>query len=322
VLAASWGLPFAFLLGFTGAFFSFAGTVGFPMLAHIAFGGDEHAMEETLFEPAVEPDPRPVDLVNLDEIVARSTERAGAAPDFVEIARYGRADARISVWHDPPAGGLNYVHNLFDGTSGAFLETRAPVGNQPSTAGSIYGLMGPLHFGNFAGILSKSVWVGLGTAMCFVILSGMRLWVRRREEEPLWRGFGRAVTVAAYGLPLAMLASAYAFFLALPAGDPFWWTPAGFLIGAAACIAFGIMTDEPRLALTLQRALAFGCLALPMLRMLAGGTSWAEALTQGDGAVLSVDLMLIAIGGLLLWLIHNRVGTFRRLRRPTVEPAE
>ena len=36
VLAASWSLPFAFLLAFTGSFFSFAGTVGFPLVASVA----------------------------------------------------------------------------------------------------------------------------------------------------------------------------------------------------------------------------------------------------------------------------------------------
>ena len=39
-VAASWGLPFAFLLAFTGCFFSFATSFGVPVLAMVAFGGD------------------------------------------------------------------------------------------------------------------------------------------------------------------------------------------------------------------------------------------------------------------------------------------
>ena len=70
VLASSWSLPFAFLLAFTGSFFSFAGTIGFPLVASVAFGGDEEAMSATLFEPPVPEDPTPAPLASLDYILA------------------------------------------------------------------------------------------------------------------------------------------------------------------------------------------------------------------------------------------------------------
>ena len=131
------------------------------------------------------------------------------------------------------------------------------MGNTPSSGATLYGLMAPLHFGSFAGLLSKAVWGALGIAMCFVILSGFRLWVRRRADDPLWRGFSRAVQTTGYGLPVAMLTSAYAFFLARPAGDPFWWTPVGFLPGAALAIWLGLrIADEDHLGRAFQRLLA------------------------------------------------------------------
>ncbi|MEL7027787.1 MAG: PepSY-associated TM helix domain-containing protein, partial [Pseudomonadota bacterium] len=48
ILAGSWGLPFGFLLAFTGTFFSFVGTIGLPVLAVVAFGGDQEQMIETV----------------------------------------------------------------------------------------------------------------------------------------------------------------------------------------------------------------------------------------------------------------------------------
>jgi hypothetical protein len=207
---------------------------------------------------------------------------------------------------------------MFDGADGGFLGERPSVGNAPSAAATLTGIMGPLHFGNFAGVLSKSVWVGLGAAMCFVILTGMRLWLRRRESEPLWRGFRRALTVVGYGLPLGMLAAAYAFFLALPAGDTFWWTPAGFVIGAVACIAFGCMDADPhRLGRTLRAVAGVGCLGLPVLRLACGGTSWAAALAAGDAAIVSLDLLFL-LGGAALLLWRWRAG----VPLPVAEPAE
>ena len=283
VLASSWSLPFAFLLAFTGSFFSFAGTVGFPLVATVAFGGDEEAMSATLFEPPVPEDPTPAPLASLDYILANSTARAGGPVTYVGISDYGRADARVFVWHDPSAGGMLYVTNVYEGPSRAFLGRQAPVGTRPSAGGLFYGLMYPLHFGHFAGILSKAIWGALGVAMCFVILSGFRLWVRRRADQATWRGFGRAVQITGYGLPIAMLASAYAFFPSRPAGDPFWWTPAGFVLGAAIAIAVGLRVPDPaRLGTLYQRLLGAACLLLPVLRLATGGMDWAEALLAGS----------------------------------------
>ena len=301
VLAASWGIPFAFLLAFTGSFFSFAGSVGLPLVALTAFGGDEEKMIETLYEPPVPENATPAPLASLDYVVADSVARAGSPTTYVGISNYGRADARIHVWHDPTDGGLLYVDNVYEGPTRAFIERGAPIGTAPSMGGALYGLMYPLHFGHFAGTLSKVVWGALGVAMCFVILSGFHLWARRRADERLWRNFDRAVQIFGYGLPIAMLASGYAFFLARPAADPFFWTPAGFVLGSAAAIAVGLGDlDAEALGTRYRRLLAVACLALPILRMAMGGMDWAEALLARQGDVLAVDLFLFISGGALL----------------------
>ena len=322
VLAASWGLLFAFLLGFTGSFFSFAATVSLPLISQVAFGGDQKAMRETLYEPAVSPDPRPAALVDLDAVIARSTALTGTPVRFLVVDHYGRADARINLWHMPPQGALAWVRNVFDGTDGRFLGVKPRVGRQPSAGNALYELIWPLHTGDFAGPLSKAVWVGLGAAMCYVILSGMQLWVRRREEAALWRGFGRAVTITAYGLPFAMTAAAYGFFLSLPAADPFYWTPMGFVLGALACIAVGAFAgDGSGLARRFRRLLGAACIVLPIVRMAMGGLDWADAVVQGQGAVLSFDLMFLVLGVLLFrWATRQPHG--RPAGDPLPEPAE
>ncbi len=319
ILAGTWSLVFAFLLGFTGSFYSFAGTVTFPLLAQVAFGGDQEALIETLYEPKVAENATPTPFADLDAILAKAIDHTPGGVVLIDIARYGRADARVSIWQLPPDRGLGYVHNVFDGATGRFLGSRPIVGNTPSTGSDIYSLVAPLHFGHFAGVLSKSVWVGLGAAMCYVILSGMRLWVRRREGERLWRGFGRAVTVTSYGLPFAMLAAGHGFFLAgAQSGDPFLWTPVGFLIGTTLCIALGLVPIETdRLSRVFRGLLAVGCAALPMLRLYADGMGWLDAAAEGQGAVLSLDLTFLTLAGLLaLWTLRAPAG------QPVAEPAE
>ena len=324
VLASSWSLPFAFVLAFTGSFFSFAGTVGFPMLAYVAFNGDQEAMGAALFEAPVPEDARPVPTADIDAIMADSLARVGGAPvSFVDIHHFGRADARVNVWHEAGAGEMLWTTNEYDGPRRTFLGQRPIVGAAPSLGGTLYGWMSPLHFGDFAGVFSQVVWGALGVAMCFVILSGIRLWLRKKPATPLWLGFGRATQITGYGLPIGMLASAYAFFLARPAGDPFFWTPLGFVLGAGAAIAMGLATrDIDRLGRSFQRLLAALCLLLPVARLAMGGMTWAEALMRGQLDVLSVDLALLVAGG-ALWLFARRASAeAARAPGPRMEPAE
>lgn len=321
ILASTWSIPFAFLLAFTGSFFSFASTIAFPIVAAIAFGGDQEAMVDTLFEPPVVEDATPVPLASLDYIIADSNARVGVPTEYVGVSHWGRADARVYVWHDPRPGGLGYVQNVFDGPSRQFLGRQAAVGAEPSAGATLYGLMAPLHFGHFAGLLSQAVWGGLGVAMCVVILSGMRLWIRRRADSPAWRRFGLATQATGYGLPLGMVTSAYAYFLAVPAGDAFFWTPLGFLPGVAVAAWLAVrIPDEDRLGRAFQRLLGIACLLLPVLRLATGGMTWADALIGGQHDVLTVDLLLLLAGA---WLLHfSRRPRAVAVPRAVLEPAE
>lgn len=326
VLASSWSLPFAFVLAFTGSFFSFAGTVGFPMLAYVAFNGDQEAMSEALFEPPVPEDARPVPTASLDAIIADSTARVGGSPtSFIDIAHFGRADARVTVWHEPGEGNILWTANVYDGPRRVFIEERPIVGTDSSIGGTLYGWMQPLHFGDFAGVFSQVVWGALGVAMCFVILSGIRLWLRKKPATPMWNGFGRATQIVGYGLPIGMLTSGYAFFIARPAADTFFWTPMGFVFGSIIAIWMGVaITDIDRLGRTFQRLLAVLCALLPVVRLAVGGMTWAEALMLGQMDVLSIDLALL-VSAVALWLFAGRASGAAnpgRTRNARMEPAE
>ena len=97
-LSASWGLPFAFLLAFTGSFLSFASTIGFPLVAEVAFGGDEQAMVEALYEPPVAEDATPVALASLDDTLAElGGAGRGSAGDAMSMFRISAAPMRGSA---------------------------------------------------------------------------------------------------------------------------------------------------------------------------------------------------------------------------------
>lgn len=299
VLAASWALPFAVILAFTGVFFGFAGSLGIPMMAKVAFNGDQVAMLETLFGHEEPADLSPAPLASLDYILAEARTRAGTEPFGLQITHYGSQSAEVTVFMTPQPGQLSGVSLEFAGVSRAFIGERPLIGQAPSVGGGLLSVMGPLHFGDFAGLASKAVWLGMGMAMSFVTASGLLLWTKRRESSPLWRRFHRAIGIVIWGLPFAMLLSAGVFFLTLPAGDTALWTPLGFLLGCMVAVGLGVRPPaQPNADLRFGTALL--CLGLPLLRHLTGGASWSEALLGGGAEILTIDLLLIACGLVLL----------------------
>ncbi|WP_380876295.1 hypothetical protein ACFB49_08090 [Sphingomonas sp. DBB INV C78] len=323
-VAGTWSLPFAFILAFTGSFFSFFGTIGVPTVAMAAFGGDVAALNDAVFGNPAKPDTRPVAVGNLDRIAADSIQRTGEAPIFVAIENFGRADSQISSFHNPKAGDIEPITLLYKGATGEFERTKPSIGTRPSAGGTLAAIMSPLHFGNFAGMLSKAIWFGLGFAMCYVTLTGLRLWLaRRREGSRSLEWLERTVSVIGFGLPFALLVCAAAFFIAMPQGSAVFWTPTAFLIASAVAIVAGILLPS-RVALdhALQIGMGAVMIALPALRLVMGGPGWAQALGAGQPIIVALDIAFVLAGGWMIW----RLLAARTQREDTppslLQPAE
>ena len=54
--------------------------------------------------------------------------------------------------------------------------------------------------------------------MGYTVVSGMQLWLRRREDLPGWRGGSRVLSIVAWGLPLALVGRSYFYFFCQPDG--------------------------------------------------------------------------------------------------------
>ncbi|ODP38695.1 PepSY-associated TM helix domain-containing protein [Sphingomonas turrisvirgatae] len=319
-VAGTWSLPFAFVLAFTGSFFSFYGTIGVPVVAMAAFGGDVEALSEAVYGTPGTPDPRPVPVGNIDRITGDAIARAGGVPTFIAIEKFGRADSVVTSYHDPKAGDVEPVALLYSGASAQFVREKAVVGAQPSTGGTLVGIMGPLHFGNFAGMLSKAIWFGLGFAMCYVTYTGMRLWVvKRRGEARSLAWLERTLSVVGFGLPLGLAVAAAAFLVTMPLGTAVYWTTAAFLIASALAILAGALApSNAALTKLLKGATGVTMLALPLLRLfVAGGPGWGETVAAGQPVIAALDLAF-AIAG--LWLVRQSWLTARSAE-PLAAPA-
>lgn len=296
-VAGSWGLPFAFVLAFTGSFFSFAGSVGLPVMAMVGFGGDQEKMFEVIIGTNPAEDPTPSTGAPVDYMISDANQRTGITPGFAVIEHYNRADSMVTVFLDPAEGEISGKTLVYEGDTGEFVREKPFLGQEESVGGSFFSLMGPLHFGNFMGILSKAVWAALGFAMCYVTVTGMRMWLERRPEasfEPLrW-----SLSLMTFGIPIAMLGSAYAFFFTFGTGGASLWTQLGFLIGAAGVFGYAaFLKDQAVTHLHLKYATGVGCLLLVVVRMLSGGPGWAEAIAADQAIIVTLDMLLIFSAG-------------------------
>jgi len=323
-VAGTWSLPFAFLLAFTGSFFSFFGTIGVPIVAMAAFGGDQQVFSDTVFGHPGAPNPAPQPIGNLDRIAADAIGRTDGAPTFMTIEHFGRADAAVTTFHEPKPGNIEPMTLVYHGGTATFDREKPSIGSRPSAGGTLAAIMAPLHFGNFAGVLSKAVWFGLGFAMCYVTLTGIRLWLaRRRERQRSLDWLERSVTVIGFGLPLALLAAAAGFLVTMPLGSAVFWTPASFLAACAVAILAGVVVPRQEALLRgLQVAIGALLALLPLIRLASGGPGWPAAIASGQLAIMAVDIAMLAGGAWTLWQLRAQGRERFAGNTAALQPAE
>lgn len=309
--AASWIVPFAFVLAFTGSYFSFTDSIGLPALARVAFAGDEAHLIEAIVGVPPEVDARPAELADIDAMVANAASRSSALPNFILIERWGRMDSRVSVFLDPAEGDLTSPTYVYGGADGRLIHEKPDFGFVPSAGGKLIEMIFALHYGNFAGVWSKIVWVALGFGVAFTALSGLLLWCRRRHEAPAWRRFERIVHWVGFGLPLALVATPYGFFPARAAGlaDTHGWMTIAFLFAllVAGSVA-ATVRDLARVRYVLLGLTGLALSALPLLRGAAGGPGWSEALAGGLDAVIALDVAFVLAGATCLLAAWRQFG--------------
>ncbi|HEY0974160.1 MAG TPA: PepSY-associated TM helix domain-containing protein [Solimonas sp.] len=319
VIAGTWNLPFAFILAFTGSYFSFGGAFGIPAMAMVAFGGDQEKMIETVIGNPPAEDKTPATMANLDAMIADVRARSGAELSFVQVAHWGRADALVTMFVNYRDGELFGPSYVYGGADGQFRYAKPNLGLVPSAGGKLFELMAPLHFGNFAGVFSKAVWFALGFAGAYVTITGLLLWTQRRREQPAWEHLARATHWVGYGLPLALTAAAYGYFPARTLGaDVNVAMMSVFMATAAVAAALSWrLASLETIKRLLLGATGIGLIGLPLLRLLCEGIGWASAFTHGLHTVLAMDLALALGGALCLWSLRRVTRT-----APTAGPQD
>lgn len=314
VAAGSWNLIFAFLLAFTGSFFSFAGSFGFPILAMVSTGGDQEKLAQIAIGLPQPYDDSAAGVVNLDTLIGDAKSRARDAHSHPEslairrltIQRWGQADAIAVVANTPALGDLVSSTLVYHGATGEFIKEKPQLGTRPSLGNDLLGIIRPLHFGDFAGVISKAIWFGLGIAAAYVTFTGLLLWTQRRYEQREWRLLAKMTVWMGYGLPLSLALTPTGYFLAimfeLQALTVVKWT---FVTGTVyASIISYFTSDLQILRKHMLYVVSISLFAAVALRWFSGGMDWFTALNAGWVEIPAFDTIFLIAALLILFRLY------------------
>lgn len=208
-----WAVLFHSVIAFTGAFLGLATVILVPAAAYVGFNGDQEKLVETF--TAV----KPPELANvqqqtkLGDILERAAqERPDLNFNRLTVMGYGDQNALVYVFGtgSDQLGGETLI---YQGATAEFVKSQANFGRLEGVTGKILDAMFPLHFGNFGGLLVKTVWAILGIATALLPITGLMLWIERglNAQNPAhsrrtYENFNRLLIGACGGVVLATVA--------------------------------------------------------------------------------------------------------------------
>jgi len=310
----SWTLPYTIVLALTGTFFSLATTVLIPVVAMVAFGGDQAALIRTIVGQTEVSESSAV--ARLDPMLRDAGARTeGGHPRFIALAHWGQEDASAVFFMRTPSSLGDVDRNLvYDGHSGEFLQTKPLLGTKPSLGGFLFKLMGDLHFGTLAGTLTKVLWAMFGLATCLIACSGLLVFCARNEgaTHPGIRVVRAMIVALVGGLPLATPCAALTWVTSCAVGapDPMLSMTWVFLLTLVLIGMSGALIDLHVAIVASWAGAAAAFLVLPLVGPHATGrgvvAAWADV---GTRSTIAVDLACFTIGlglGCAAWIWHRR----------------
>lgn len=255
-----WALPFHFIVALTGSLLGLAGLI-ILILAMVAFKGNtERAISALSGPPAIE-DARPAPLPDVAAI-ARDVERRqpGARIESLQLDDVATRGQQVRLFVTAPGHLTRAEGWTYDG-NGRFL---GRLGLTDGNVGvRIYGMLTPLHFGTYGGILLKLVYLVLGIGMASLVATGAQILLARRRDQgrasPKWECVWDGVV---WGQPVALLMAALGVLMAGAPPLPIYW-----LVTAAILVVSPLM-GRVRPPLRLATAICSGSLGLLHLALL------------------------------------------------------
>ncbi|WP_422359716.1 PepSY-associated TM helix domain-containing protein [Reichenbachiella sp.] len=184
------GLPFQFVYAVTGAFFMIKAVLIAPSV-FMLYDGDESALYEDLGygEPEIEYLGQALIADYSVNALVEQTQKDWPAftVNHLHIFNYGDANMHIAVEGETHSDAkfTGPGKRLYEVASGEWVEEQNPF-EAASYKDGVMNILYRLHYGDYGGYALKLVSFVLGIISCFVIASGVMIWLvaRRKKNVP------------------------------------------------------------------------------------------------------------------------------------------
>lgn len=326
-----WGLLFHSTIGFTGAFLGLALVILVPAAAFVSFQGDQDKLLATfnsMPDPELAHEYQPTKLA--EAMTHASQYQADSVVTTLTIQGYGDPNGLVyaTLLGGPQTAALTLKYQA---PTAEFVEAFGTFGKIEGVTGMILDLMFPLHFGNFGGLLVKTIWAILGLSTAMLPLTGIMLWIERgvssnnpRHSVATYLWMNRLVVGSCGGLVLAcaLLFPVQQLLVAFGQPGQFAKGLGGAFFGTWLLLTLMALVLPTRpLLRAMMLTLAIIMLAVtPLDYWLTGLGPWAMWQTDQQIAV-GVNLILLLLGSATLYCWYHSRHTQSLLSMPRLTDA-
>lgn len=306
------GFPFQFVYAVTGAFFLLKGILILPVVMGF-YDGDQNKLYDDLEYNHPEYafyNERLEGPISIDPLVADIREEW---PDFrvteAHIFNYGDQNMHASIsgylGRGTKLNGLG--HRIYKVADGSVVDEKVPLTNDSYLDG-VKNMMFRLHFGDYGGYGLRVISFVLGLVSCFVILSGIMIWLVARDKKNIpekRRKFNHQVANIYMAICLSMYPVTALEFIIVKFADhvdmvfmyrtyfPIWLVASLFFI------------FKKNIAFTNKWTLISGGvlgLLIPIANGVASGNWIWSSIANDQYHILLVDLLWLFLGLTTLWI--------------------
>lgn len=184
------GLPYQFVYAVTGVYLIIGTTLFAPPVATFLYNNNT---EKLYSDMGVTTSTFPMTMEklstapNINSFIEKTKKQWG---DFelrsVNLQNYGDASMHISI-EGLPLSKLKFTGKgliVYKATTGEIVSNKSPYGPSSYLDGATE-VLRKLHFGDFGGIGMRIIYFVLGLLSCFVIISGVMIWLVARDKKSI-----------------------------------------------------------------------------------------------------------------------------------------